>query len=176
VDLWTAVRNCFDEPHKTKGRDMKLRTITGSLSAWGSYESDRYGTTKYDYLRFTTNDGSDGYFQNVLSLPLTDSLLNGGGGSRTYYFAPVALPKMFGSLHCNVLYAVRDQGRITDARAAAGSAISKVKLEALKLFFYGTLALIIPPIGIIMWIWGLRLLSMGLPAARMREELQRSAV
>lgn len=91
---------------------MKLRTITGSLSAWGSYESDRYGTTKYDYLRFTTNDGSDGYFQNALSLPLTDSLLNGGGGSRTYYFAPVALPKMFGNLHCNVLYAVRDQGRI----------------------------------------------------------------
>jgi hypothetical protein len=40
------------------------------------------------------------------------------------------------------------------------------------LFFYGTFALVLGGLGILLWIWGLRLLAVSLPIGEMRQALQ----
>ena len=153
---------------------MALRTITGTLTAWGSSEENQNGATLYSYLRFETIDGRDGYCEGVMTLPVLDSLLR-GGSTKTFYLAEVRLPRMFGSKTHHVLYAVRSQGRTTEAIDPSSRLLSQQKVEALKLFFFGLFLMPLWGAGLLLWIWGIRLLAVSLPIGQMRQELQRPA-
>jgi hypothetical protein len=153
---------------------MALRTITGTLTAWGNSEENQNGATLYSYLRFETIDGHDGYCEGVMALPVLDSLLR-GGSTRTFYLAEVRLPRMFGSKKHHVLYAVHSQGRTTEAIHPSSRLLSQQKVEAMKLFFFGLFLIPLWGAGLLLWIWGVRLLAVSLPIGQMRQELQRPA-
>lgn len=153
---------------------MALRTITGTLTAWGNSEENQNGATLYSYLRFETTDGRGGYCEGVMTLPVLDSLLR-GRTTKTSYLAEVRLPRTFGSKKHHVLYAVRSQGRTTDAIHPSSRLLSQQKVEALKLFFFGLFLIPLWGAGLVLWIWGIRLLAVSLPTRQMREELRRPA-
>ena len=153
---------------------MALRTITGTLAAWGSSEQNQNGAALYSYLRFDTIDGRDGYCEAVLTLPVLDSLLR-GAGSKTFYLAEVKLPRMFGSKKHHVLYAVHSQGRTIEAIDPSSRLLSQQKTDAWKMFFYGLFLMPFYGAGLLLWIWGIRLLAVGLPIWQMRQEIQRTA-
>ncbi len=148
---------------------MQIRTITGTLAASGSYENER-GVSLYDYLRFHTTDGSDGYLENAYILPRIDSLLQ--SGERTYFIAPLKLPKILGSLQCNVIYAVRERnGHIMDVSSLVDDSLNPLKAQALLLLIFSIFLMIIPPIGILYFIWALRALFCGPPNGKMQDAL-----
>jgi hypothetical protein len=151
---------------------MALRTITGTLVAWGSAEENQQGAALYTYLRFETRDGNDGYCEAVFVVPELASLLR-GNGDQTFYLAEVRLPRALGSKKHHVLYAIRRQGRTAEAIAHTQSLLAQQKVAALQLFFYGTFALVLGGLGVLLWIWGLRLLTVGLPIREMRQALHR---
>jgi hypothetical protein len=152
---------------------MTLRTITGKLTAWGGAEANQNGALLYSYLRFETSDGSDGYFEGVMTLPVLDSLLR-AGGIQTFYLCAVRMPRMFGSKKHHVLYAVRHQGRTTEAIHSSSRLLAQQKVAALKLFFFGLFLIPLWGAGLVLWIWGLRLLAVGLPIGPMQQELKRA--
>ncbi len=150
---------------------MALRTITGTLVAWGCSEENQQGAALYTYLRFETHDGNGGYCEAVFVVPELASLLR--GGARTFYLAEVRLPRALGSKKHHVIYAIRRQDRITDAIECTQRLLAQQKVAALQLFFYGTFALVLGGLGVLLWIWGLRLLAVRLPVGSMRQEIRR---
>lgn len=154
---------------------MSVRIITGHLTAYGASEVNQSGATLYSYLRFATCDGSNGYCEAVLVTPELDSLLS-SRENQTFYLAEVRMPRALGSKKHLVLYATRRQGRVTEVIHGVQRLISQQKVVALQLFFVGTFALILGGIGVLMWIWGLRLLAVRLPVGEMRRALQGSTV
>jgi len=150
---------------------MTLRTINGRLIACGTAETNQRGATLYSYLRFDTGDGSNGYCEAVFAVPELDSVLR-SRENQTFYLAEVRLPRAFGSKKHLVLYATRRQGRAIEAIQSTQRLISQQKVAALQLFFYGTFALVLGGLGILLWIWGLRLLAVSLPIGEMRQALQ----
>lgn len=154
---------------------MTIHIIAGRLIACGSAETNQSGATLYSYLRFDTHDGSNGYCETVFAVPELDSLLR-GGEDQTVYLAEVRFPRAIGSKKHLVLYATRRQGRIIESIPSAQRLISQQKVAALQLFFYGTFALLLGGLGVLLWIWGLRLLAVSLPVGEMRQALQRATV
>lgn len=150
---------------------MALRTLTGRLVALGSSEENQYGATLYTYLRFETTDGSDGYCEAVLAVPELDSMLR-SSENQTFYLAEMRLPRAIGSKKHLSLYATRRQGRTIEAIDRTQRLVSQQKVAALQLFFYGTFALALGGLGILLWIWGLRLLMVSLPIGQMRQSLR----
>ncbi|WP_109126175.1 hypothetical protein [Dyella sp. C11] len=153
---------------------MALRTITGYLASLGSIEENQNGARYYSYLRFNTESGSDGYCEGVMTLPVLDSLLR-DRDAQTFFFAEVRFPRFFGSAKRHVLYAVRSQGRTTEAVEQSCRLVSQQKVEAFKLLFYGLFLLPLYGFGLLLWIWAARLLAVRVPATAMSQELRRSS-
>lgn len=151
---------------------MALRTITGQLASCGSAEENRYGAALYTYLRFDTVDAGDGYVEGVLVVPVLDSLLR-AAGTMTFYLAEVHMPRFVGSRKLHVLYAVRRLGRVTEAMAASCRLVNQQKVTAWHLFLAGAVLMLAYGLGLLLWIWALRLLVVHLPTAAMRQEIQR---
>ena len=151
---------------------MALRTITGQLASWGSSEENQYGAALYTYLRFDTVDAGDGYVEGVFVVPVLDSLLR-AAGTMTFYLAEVRMPRFVGSRRFHVLYAVRRQGRVTEAMAATCRLVNQQKVIAWHLFLAGAVLMLAYGLGLLFWIWALRLLAVHLPTAAMRQEIQR---
>jgi len=151
---------------------MALRTITGELASWGSAEENQYGAALYTYLRFDTAEVGDGYVEGVFVVPMLDSLLR-TGGTMTFYLAEVHMPRLVGSRKFHVLYAVRRQGRVTEAMAATCRLVNQQKITAWHLFLAGAVLMLAYGLGLLLWLWALRLLVVHLPTAAMRQEIQR---
>lgn len=151
---------------------MALRTITGTLAAWGSAEENQQGAALYTYLRFETLDNSSRYCEAVFVVPELASLLR-AGCDQTFYLAEVRLPRALGSKKHHMLYAICRQDRTAEAIERTQCLLAQQKVAALQLFFYGTFALALGGLGVFLWIWGLRLLAVSLPIHEMRQALQR---
>lgn len=151
----------------------QARVIKGRLAAWGDYQSQG-GVTAYDFLRIQPSAlGVDGYIPKAATVPMTQSLLN--SNEKTFYIVPLKIPKVLGSIRFNVVYAVREGGQLYDARREVSKAVDVAKIEAVRAMIYGTVLLIIPPIGILLWIAALRLLLASTPNAAMSAGLQAQA-
>lgn len=152
---------------------MALRTITGQLASGGSTEENQQGATLYTYLRIDPVDDADGYVEGVLVTPVLDSLLR-SAGTMTFYFAEVRMPRLVGSRKYHVLYAIGRQGRVTEATAASCRLVNQQKVSAWQLLLAGTVLMLAYGLGLLLWIWALRLLLIQLPTAAMRQEIRRS--
>ena len=151
---------------------MALRTITGQLASGGGAEENQHGAVLYTYLRIDAVDGTDGYVEGVLVTPVLDSLLR-TAGTMTFYFAEVRMPRLVGSRKYHVLYAIGRQGRVTEAMAASCRLVNQQKVTAWHLFLAGAVLMLAYGLGLLLWIWALRLLIVQLPTAAMRQEIRR---
>jgi len=156
---------------------MALREITGTLSAWGASTTEKDGSSGYAYLRFDTNDGSDGYIENVMTLPKGDSFLRGGSSARTFYFATVNAPRIFGTRRLNVLYAVRDHKCLHDDSPAVQASFGRAKMQGVAIILLGVAlaAFSLWPASLVLWVWGGRILFLGLPVSKIRSVLATTA-
>lgn len=151
---------------------MALRTITGQLASGGSAEENQHGAALYTYLRIDAVDGTDGYVEGVLVTPVLDSLLR-TAGTMTFYFAEVRMPRLVGSRKYHVLYAIGRQGRVTEAMAASCRLVNQQKVSAWHLILAGAVLMLAYGLGLLLWIWALRLLLVQLPTVAMRQEIRR---
>ena len=107
-----------------------------------------------------------------LDTPMLDSLLR-MAGTMTFYFAEVHMPRLVGSRKFHVLYAIGRQGRVTEAMTASCRLVNQQKVTAWHLFLAGAVLMLAYGLGLLLWIWALRLLVVQLPTSAMRQEIRR---
>lgn len=153
----------------------QIQVVSGRFVGHGAYKNYAQGgpITIYESVRFAGDDGRDVFLENVVAPEIVCSYapINTTG---KFYIAEVVMPTFFfgtGKVYC--LFAVEVGGRTIEGVERVAKQINTSRLvQAAQAFIGGIPGMFIFGLGLLIWWYALRLLSVKVPEREMREALK----
>lgn len=149
----------------------QIQMISGRLIAHGAYKSTTQGgpITIYESVLFRGDDGKDVYLENVVTPEQVCSYISVGTHGK-FYVAEVVMPTFFfgkGKVYC--LFAAEVEGRSIEGIERVTKQVNTSRLvQAVQAFIGGIPAMFIFGLGLVIWLYAVRLLLVHVPEQEMR--------
>lgn len=154
-----------------------IQKVSGRLVALGPTTQNGTGgesSVTYEYLRFETENGGEQYFERVVVPSYLDSAL-GFGTKGDFAIATIAIPNMFGSNPIHVVFATSCEGKPRQAIPQAARCVTSGSGGLImKMFLLGLILMPAFGVGLVFWVWALRLMFIKVPVIDMQQFVNRS--